>query len=280
MKKPSRPSWVQKAFETKDRMVIDKREHSWERKNQLRVYSEDALLDSVGRALYADERKILYSIEAGDTIKVGASIDRAFQKMQSIINEMVQNDGMSGRPPTLVLHTLRANFKEAASDKPQLWVTTPAFIEMNKAQADHFLKKDKGFLQFRAVIAHEMAHIINRDLTPKKTIEDNTSPPTRKAEILADRMGAIIHGNPMKYAEATSAYFTSIGNGKDLDIGSAVRPSYNHSIRSAYKWAKFLESQGAVDKNGDVILDKALAVYNSTKDFTDSIARIEQMQYR
>jgi hypothetical protein len=101
----------------------------------------------------------------------------------------------------------------------------------------------------------------------------NINPPNQKEEVLADRMGSIIHGNPREYARATKdfQFFISEHDHVKPTRFSETHPAPTQNARMLHKWADILQREGATYKNGDVKLAKALKIFARSRDLTEGL---------
>ena len=133
--------------------------------------------------------------------------------------------------------------------------TLPELIEMGERLLDSASENSDVLT---ALLAHEAGHTINGDNTPQSQASYHATPKSHLREILANRMGAILFGNPKAYGEA----FLTISECQE----SATHPSTAQMRNHFANWAKILESQGALNSNGDIIdTQKALDVFAAFK---------------
>jgi len=219
---------------------------------------------------------------ASDTIVVAKdSNNPEWVKMQECVDTMANNSGLFQTPPTLLIHTPDSKTYISDDDMFNAIALTPEYIAIKEYSRDYFL----GHLnQFKAVMAHEMGHLANGDQDIKNQIERNINPSNQKWEILADRMGAIIHGNPRDYAKYISEFmfYVSGKNETKPNHYSRTHLSTNGDARMLHKWADILEREGAMDKETGEIIDrkKAMEIFNRSKDLTTSLANIDSFSRR
>jgi hypothetical protein len=192
-------------------------------------------------------------------------------ELQKIIDQMAIACGKFPVIPKLIIHQGNP-LEDIFISGIDVSVNVPEFIESNAASIRYFISRPDIF---KAVMAHEMGHIINDD---QQNIENiilrMTSPPNRKEEILADLMGAIIYGKPRQYAEVNANHFGG-GTGQHFHRRTPRYLSTNGHIRMLYKWANILEREGAIDDKGNVIPDRALAVFERSKEMIAGLINFE-----
>ena len=123
----------------------------------------------------------------------------------------------------------------------------PRFIETNITAVNYFLMHPD---EFKVLMAHEIGHITNDDFTPENMISGRIYPASQKTEISADRLGAIMHGNPKEYAKASIALLSAMTSGDLPHIYTSKYLSTNGRLRMLHKWADILEREKAIDEKG------------------------------
>ncbi len=161
-------------------------------------------------------------------------------------------------PVTLYIH----HDQPVSPTNPDFWpvtsamALTPQTIHMGDGWRDTTLQNDPTKL--RAILAHELAHSINGDNTPKGDYIWEKTPKTHVREILANRMGAILYGNPKAFGEA----YCSIGERPE----TPTHPSTAQMRLQCARWAELLEQQGVLDGAGNVVdYTKAFALFENAK---------------
>jgi len=279
--KPPVPEWRKRDWASREakkkeaRLKKDapwKDKLKWERAN----YEDDP--EFYVEYLKLQDRYTREEIQEGIALKTiieaGRSDDPRLVDMQKTINRMARASGLFKRPPKLVIHTRYSDDERAGQPDLNAGTAVPDFIEINVFTKNYFFKHPEAF---KAVMAHEMGHIANGDCGVENAIKFNLMPPTQMQEILAERMAAIIHGNPKEYAKATSDYqfYVAKQDGAKPYRYYQDYLSVNGNARMLHKWADILEAEGATDKKGNVILDKALAVFERSKDFTAGLLKMD-----
>lgn len=226
----------------------------------------------------ADEEKKWHdaldiSIKDGSVMLLADSPDPAVRKLQERMNALAGAAGID--IPALYLHTDEADIWPGYDGVgAHVAAFGPHHILMNEKALEKFLN-DKRERYFPVVMSHELAHIINGDVDTHQYTMAAISPPSNKLELLADRLGAILHGNPREYAEVT-AQFLGAGRFK-ARFYNDYYPSVNETARMVHKWADMLESEGAADLSTGKITDrsKAMAIFERSKSLTSSLANID-----
>lgn len=216
--------------------------------------------------------RIEAGLQAGLIEFASASKDTRIQELQKIIDRMVDESRQFKIYPELVIHGDASwNYDEARGINAR--VGAPGIIETDSNAVRFFLEHPDAY---KALIAHEMAHILNDDVSVESKMSTRTAPLDQKMEILADRMGAIIHGNPAQYAQA-HAKLWSAGQAENSHIFSKQYLSANGRARMLHKWADILQREGATDKDGNIVdKNKAMEIYARSQDLTDALAKFDR----
>lgn len=263
MKKDDVPVWARREAKKKDRprkVQTPWRQHLGSIRSHHRNDPSD-LYNSTREELDNYLLNLDQMMEEGITRLAGKSRDKAVRRMQDEVDELSR--GWLA-PPKLLVHRQQPDEECSVLGA---FTTVSDFIETDSFTGAHF-KKHPG--QLRAVMAHEVAHIYNKDCTPDGQIRSALRPPSQLVERLADLMGAIIHGNPGEYARECEAFLLE---NKRLSrtspyLSSDTELSTYGLIRMLHKWAAILKNEGAVDAGGNIIRDKALQVYERAKSYT------------
>jgi len=285
--KPLRPAWRKEAWASRaakaqEHPAVEKpnpdlewfRTQAAEHPEMLNSYLQSGVDVQARR-----RREITKGIRAKDIIEACASRNKKLFVLQDMIDQMADACGLFKQPPSLLIHKSSSTAYPFAG-KPVLVaeVALPEFISINEYSRDYFIEHPE---QFKFLMAHEMAHIANGDLKVSNAIKAITKPPNRKKDVLADRMGAIIHGNPKEFAEAARDFLLYIDEHYNVDphAHSSNYLSDYGRLRMLHKWADILEFKEATDDKGNVILDKALAVFAESKHLVSHYAE-RLMDYR
>jgi len=279
--KPPVPEWRKEEWATREAKKKEKpfkKEEPWKQKlkRNRADYKDDP--EQYAEGIIEEENKTRTVVEQEIALKLiilaSRSGDPELVRMQKTINRMARASGLFKRPPQLIIYTQYS--EDVFAGQPYLNAGTdlPEFIGFNEYTRDYFLEHRE---QFKAVMAHEMGHIANGDCGVEGTIQCNMEPPNQMQEVLAERMAAIIYGNPKEYAKITADFLLHMAkdNRAKPYRYSLDHPSENARARMVYKWADILEAEGATDKKGNVILDKALAVFERSKDFTAGLLKMD-----
>lgn len=213
----------------------------------------------------------------GKIVRAVDSSDSEIAALQTTVDKLAADFGM--QPPPLLIDL----------EEP-MWYENPNVV---KVCEEGIVAKEcvyEGYTKclelFRGTVAHELAHGLNDDLTFDSRVKSIRNISNQKCEILADRMGAIIHGNAREYAAARTRIL-GVDNGSDTVFNDFKNHhsqleylSRNGRARAMHKWADILESAGATvdgqmvleqDEQGKMRPLKALEVYNRTKDITEQL---------
>lgn len=164
----------------------------------------------------------------------------------------------------------------------------------------------------KAIFAHEIAHIMNGDTSRESHIANESNIQHDLKERFAERLGAIIYGNPREYFRIFSASeeipkeipdFKTEKEAKTyidaIDMSQALsqealclfngcvtferkKPSWFGRQRMIKKWVDILEkTDGVVDKTSGEIVDyqKAFDLFEQYKKVTSDFAEVEQFSY-
>lgn len=248
---------------------------TWDYESHKRAYEADkeGFIRERERRLQVAYQNVQRGLANGYLTEASASGNPAIVEMQKTIDNMANDCGEFKTLPRLVIHGALSPKKVKGTIA---YVVTPRYIETNEEAIDYFLRYPE---QGKAIFAHEMGHIANGDMSIETRIEQLTTPPNRKAEMLADRKGALIFGNPRKYAEAVFLFSTRSEPGAsrpEHHIYSTTHPSHHGGARMLHKWAEILENEGAADKITGEIIDreKAQEVFQRSKEFAEDLLKI------
>lgn len=235
-------------------------------KHELKKYNDDkqAYCNGKEQSLEHYRENIQRQIASGAILLAGKSNDPELAHMQAMVDKMAKANHLQA--PVVLLHT--AASKSIGHTSFDIGVMVPEFIDVNE-EALRYFKENPQYI--RLALAHEMAHIANGDREVDNIVEWFITPVNQKREILADRRAAIIYGRPYEYAELRSQYF--FDNQKEIEphIHELNYLSANSLARMLYKWADLLAEQGAVDDRGVVVYDKAMKLFESSRDFTEGL---------
>ncbi|MBY0408182.1 MAG: hypothetical protein K2Q01_10860, partial [Rickettsiales bacterium] len=215
--------------------------------------------------------RVFDAIANGDSLYAPASNDASLKAMQKVITELSRGWKLPSIP-RLVVHKKRMGLHDTMELNAYTYV--PELIEMNE-RSWYYFQQHMG--QFKAVMAHELAHILRGDCTLEAALYEGLRPPDQTAEIGADRLGPIIYGHPGEYARETAAFVLHHQkiNKLDPEESGDEELAANPLIRMLHKWAKILKDNGATNPDGTVIRAKALAIYEQTRPFTEFFARVD-----
>jgi hypothetical protein len=232
-------------------------------------------------------------IENGSVLIAEDSTNPNIAAMQNVINEMSgvvshmkppqclaipEGTRPFETPPKLLIHRYHAMSRLAPKAGIGASGIVPEYIDINTTTRDHFVDKP---LQFKALMAHELGHIGGFDLSAEGQAKWRASPPNQKREILAEKLAAIIFGNPMEYAKESSKLQFRFNKKYNIpnDLFSDEYLSANENARMQHKWADLLQREKALDNDGNVIMEpdenghmmplKALAIFERSRDFTE-----------
>lgn len=251
-----------------------KKDAPWKRKLKAaqRAYDADpeACIETIRQNEDGYREVIKEGVKLEVIIEAGRSDDPKVNALQTTINHMARVYGTF--KPVPKLYILADNLaKEPGDSEWDVYARLPEQIHTNVTTANYFLKHMD---HFKAVMAHEMAHIANGDHdNTDKRIAHRLTPPNQMREVLADRMGAIIHGNPRQYAKDLGDFLLHVAEceGTKPHISSQDYSSVNGRLRMLTKWAAILEREHATDDRGNIILDKALDVYKRSEEFAKDL---------
>ncbi len=273
--KSSGRRWQDEAWATqkeKQKECPDPQNPKWKKKQdqEWREYISDP--DGYVEIIVKDEHDQFKALRAG--IRSGAimeaerSGDAALKGMQKVIGKMARASGLLKRTPKLLVHTAASYLFAGSRNRLSVGVTNKEFIEINEYTKEYFSREPE---QFKAVMAHELAHIARGDCSPESSVEYHLTPPNQKRENLADRLGAIIHGNPRQYAQSISdfVFHDTQENGVKPYHFRLHTLSANATARMVHKWADILEDEHAVDDKGNVIREQALEVFRRSVAVTE-----------
>lgn len=207
------------------------------------------------------------------------SNDPELIEMQWALDTMVKDSGLLKQSPKILIHKPGSHYEFKMTKGIEVQVEIPEYVHITQETAKRFVRKPD---ERKAVLAHELGHVYNNDLEPEAILDKLINRPTQKREILADRMGALIHGNPRQYAKNCKS-FMFYSCRKAQDAKNAYTDTYlsaNGRARMLHKWADILEREGATDEKGNLIMEedasgqmkplKALAIYERSREFTEA----------
>ncbi|MDE3060745.1 MAG: M48 family metalloprotease, partial [Pseudomonadota bacterium] len=130
--------------------------------------------------------------ELHKTMEAVKSDDPRVAQMQAVIDQMARASGKFKESPELIVLPSDSKFDwECASrDILNAGAEPGNFILLNAYSKQQLLENPA---LSRAIFAHEMGHLANKDLEFENALLAKIKPPSQKKELLADRMGAIIH---------------------------------------------------------------------------------------
>ncbi len=200
------------------------------------------------------------------------STNTDLMQMQIVINELVKAYGDFDAPPKLLLHSHKSRHAHAQKSYASVSTQLPEFIDLNE-DGFHYFRKHMD--QFKAAMAHELAHINNGDCSVDGMIANETKPENQKMEVLADRKAAIIFGNPKEYAKLSKDFSFQLMKDHKIEPHEYKRKylSANGNARMLKKWADILESKGATNAEGNIIKESALDVFKDSRDLTEGILK-------
>ncbi len=156
------------------------------------IDTEQATLDTIAKTITSE-------LELDRIVEAWRFHDEVFQKP---INHMALACGKFQEPPLLLVHGPRSSvYDDAKNDLIGAAVQIPGYIDINEASRKYFLQPEHK-IQFKAVMAHELAHLALGHCKAENIALSRTKPMDTEWEIRADLMGAVIYGNPKKYAKA------------------------------------------------------------------------------
>lgn len=188
---------------------------------------------------------------AGYLIKATESADPLHHRAQQIVDEIARaNPTLLKTPPVVYINT-DLKFSGAANAMAIMGTDGQPIIEV---AASHAATPETPF--FRGLLTHEAGHIVNGDYTTASEAHRMQRPANLKTEMLANRMGSILHGNVPEY------YATM----RPTHAATATHPGGAEFDRELKAWLPFLEQHGAVDAKG-VITDvqKAVEAFTHSK---------------
>jgi hypothetical protein len=287
-------TWATREAKKKDKPY--KKQEPWKRRVQAlkRLHEEDPELYSSHFAKYQAKVKdsFMNDIESGGIIEARQSGNPEFVKFQRMINRMARRCGFFKKAPKLVIHLPDPEQPVASDGALDACVMVEGYISTNLFTAQYGVQHPEIF---KLLMAHEMAHLANGDQTVETLLLDNRIPPNQKQEILADRLAAIIHGNPKEYAKHTAELLFLMKKmaGERKCYSSMTNLSANGNARMLHKWADMLseyrwseeghkwnDGRGATDEQGNVIMEpdenghmmplRALAIFERSREFTEA----------
>ena len=287
--KPGAKHWRQKFWA---KLPVKRREKLWKEdvssdfiEKDWKAYREEYELNpkefvaKIQRELDGIRDIVPRLVDSGSVIIAADSNDSRLVGMQHIIDELANVFGLAS-PPKLLVHRSSSPYDFAHESVIDISLNVPEFIDINQYTKKYFLDRPN---QFKAIVAHELAHIVNQDYLAENIAMRKIRPPNQMMEVLAERMGAIIHGNPKKYAEDSSRFSFRFAKKYSID-SSLFTPKYlsaNGNARMLHHWADILAEQDATDSKGNINLEpddkgvlrplKALAVFERSKEFTESL---------
>ncbi len=268
------PNWRSEPWasrEAKAQEFFLKKEPPWKRtlKQWQDSYRDDPrqCLKDVRKANTQYKISVLRGIASGNIIVASESEDSIHQWMQERVDVLAQECGLFKEAPKLLIHTTKSK-PGKEMEGAIAWVGIPGHIEIHDKEKNYFGLSGG---RFRAIMAHEMGHLFNGDMEPENVLQHEIRRPNQKREILAERIGAIIYGNPREYAKWMTAFED---DGVRWAAGSPAKYnrtnlSANGNARMLHHWADILEREGGTDEKGNVIMDKAMAIYEKSKAFTE-----------
>jgi hypothetical protein len=214
---------------------------------------------------YQAYREHLGKLDETEIHTLQESDEPAAKALQAIVNNLAAQEGLA--TPQVIVHTRHSPY--ASQRGKGLCVTTviPDYIELNEISENYLMQVPEVF---HAIAAHELGHILNHDTDAENGARQMAYPPTQKTESLADRRGAIIYGNPRKYAEQIQRSMEDFP-ASDPTAHSEGYPSNNGRLRHVYKWAEILEREGATNPDGTIIHDKAMEIFKRSKQLTEAL---------
>ena len=271
-------SWASRVSKENEKPTDPKWEanpESWKSQRSFYRSHPQECADHTIKKLDEHRSKILGAIESGVCVEARHYDGAKGTALQGVIDEMAHDMGLHP-PPQLIIHK-SGSF---TMSKPvfSVSVTLPEYIETNALTLQRFLNQPERFKQ---TMAHELGHIFLGDRTIDSLLAKWITPTNQKTEILADRMGAIIHGNPREYAKTSSelAFVISKAGPQQIygaNVFSKMRPSPNGNARMLHKWADILEREGAACKETGKIIDrvKALEIFERSKAFAEDLLKL------
>jgi hypothetical protein len=201
-----------------------------------------------------------------------AATDPSLEPLQHMLDELCrQNAALLPHSPRLLVHTYDSFEPQSLDQGLYASVTTTQYIQTNPYTVEYAKTHPR---HFRAIVSHELAHMVNGDLSTESIIRAETEFPNHHNEVLADRLGAILFGNPQEYARLTEEMIMQTWPYARHE-STALYLSPNAQVRMLNKWVKILQDQQALNPDGTVILPRALEVFAKSRQFTGSLARID-----
>ena len=133
--------------------------------------------------------------------------------------------------------------------------TYPENVEMGENLWNLFKDDPK---KLKVLLAHEISHSINGDNTAARMYASIKAPKNHHNEILANRMGAILFGNPNEFGE----YLFRFMGGDE----TPTHPSWQQLRVQSTRWTELLKQNGVLDNDGNITdTAKALSVFEASK---------------
>lgn len=270
----SRPFWATR--EAKRAEAADphfSKTHLWEDAPGKPEFDQAEELARARQDLAQNLDKIQKGLKSGDILKSsGWRADPVLKEMQAVLTTMASDAHVA--IPQLIMHKPSSHNDQALSPKPRAWTSCEGYVEINTAMRDEYTKNPG---RWRVSAAHELAHHVNKDLTPHSIAQGYMVPyaERRSKEILAERMGALLHGNPREYAAQKAKLINHI---ESPHLYSPDHPSPNAIARMTRKWADILEREGVADKVTGQITDimGAIDIYQRAKAMTDDFQKADR----
>jgi hypothetical protein len=198
------------------------------------------------------------AVAKGRIVNARQSDDVLLKEAQAIVDGIVDaHPALFAVRPDLYVHTVPDNheFLQLGGPLNKGRAMFPSIIETPHA----FIKTiqtDSG--AFRAVMAHELAHIANLDCSPERIAEVFVTGGTFQQERLANRKGALLHGNVRDFYEHMAKM--------ESQRSSPMHPSSSQILSDGEAFLTRLRAGGAVNENSIVIeFDRALEIYGLNK---------------
>ncbi len=218
---------------------------------------------AAGGALDEAHATLRSAIDKGTMIEARDSGNPILENMQGVIDQMAAGIGMTENVPKLLIHTQDSPF---VREETPVSVMLRDYIDINETSKEYFVEHPE---QFKAAMAVAMGEFVNGGTTMSEKIEAAVNPANQKNQALALRLGAVIHGNPRQFAEEMHKLnMNHVSHEDKLTRHTMTHHSVNGTARMLNKWADILEDQGAVDKQGNVILERAGEIMQRSEEFT------------
>ena len=199
------------------------------------------------------------AVQEGAVIKASQSSEPLYRYAQEQLDLMRQkHPAWRDKNVDVYIHRDQARSPTNPDFEPlkDAAATYPEMVQIGESLLAHIMGNDPTKL--KALIAHEFGHSVNGDNLAAKTYAWLNAPRNHQNEILANRMAAILFGNPKAFGEA----YCSIGERGE----TATHPSTQQMRMQIARWAELLDQQGVLDANGNVTdTEKALSIFEASK---------------